>query len=92
MPKRGTPKSPEWHWRDVIRVRQYADRGFSAKEASILISALTGVTRTRAAVSFLASRLGIHFHGTATGAPMYNNNRRIGEAKKATQRIINGDC
>jgi len=88
MPKKGTPKAPDWDWRDVIKVRQYADRGFSAREAGLLLNPV----RTRAAVSFLASRLGIHFHASNTGAPKYNNNRVKGEARKATQRIINGDC
>ena len=88
MPKKGTPKQPEWSPHDVLRVRQYAERGFSAREAGLLLVPV----RTRAAVSLLASRLGIHFRSSQPGAPFGNKNRVRGELRKQTLRIAAGDC
>jgi len=84
MSKRGEPRQPPWSPREVVKLRGYADRGLSLREASILIG------RSWAGTMRLAQRLGIHFHGPM-GAPKLNRNRKLGEAKKALRAILAGD-
>lgn len=80
MTARGVPRGPNWSPRQVVKLRWYAERGLSLREAAKLLDkSWSGVTRQ-------AQRLGIHFHGPS-GAPRMNRNRRIGEWRKELRKI-----
>jgi len=85
MSKRGEPRPPPWSPKEVIKLRGYAARGFSTKEAGKCLG------RSNRGVEQMAQKLGISFHGPM-GAPKGNNNRKLGELRKEMQRIIQGDC
>lgn len=85
MSKQGEPRPPPWSPQEVLKLRSYADRGFSAWEAGKCLG------RSNRAVEQMAHKLAVHFHGKM-GAPRMNHNRRMGELKKEMYRIIAGDC
>jgi hypothetical protein len=80
MSRKGEPREPVWSPREVVRLRSYAARGLSTREAAVLIG------RSWPAVMRMASRLGVHFHGPM-GAPKMNRNRSKGEWRKELQRL-----
>lgn len=80
MSRPGEPRGPKWSPREVVRLRGYAARGFSAREAGILIG------RSTAAVQMISGRVGITWHGPM-GAPKMNRNRKLGEHRKLVARL-----
>lgn len=84
MSKRGEPREPVWTPREVVKLRGYAERGISTREASILLG------RSWPAVMRIAGRLAIRFHGPM-GAPKMNRNRKLGEWRKELRRIVGDD-
>jgi hypothetical protein len=64
----------------VVKLRGYAERGLSMREAAKLMD------RSYGAVLAIASRLGIHFHGPM-GAPKMNRNRKLGEWRKELAKL-----
>ena len=73
-----------WLPRRVLKLRSYAQRGFSQWEAARCLGC------TLPAVAQFASKMGIHFNGPA-GAPRGNKNRKKYLARKETLRIAAGD-
>jgi len=67
-----------------VRLRGYAERGLSMREAAKLLD------RSWPGTMKIAWRLGIRFHGPM-GAPRMNRNRKLGEWRKELQRIAAGD-
>jgi hypothetical protein len=67
------PQRTQQHWTraDVLHMRWYAERGFSAAEAGAVMG------RTGASVARKASECGISFHGPS-GAPFLNQNGKRG--------------
>src|SRR5215472_10268609 len=57
-----------WTPQRVIRMRRYAERGFSQREAALCLGT------THAAVAIQASKLGIHFHALPGAPPLNRNN------------------
>lgn len=57
-----------WARNDIVQLRSYAARGFSIREAAILLGRATWSAASKAAA------LGIHFHAKS-GAPAGNTNR-----------------
>ena len=80
MSRKGEPRPPQWSPREVVRLRGYAERGFSMREAATLIG------RSWPGTMRIASRLGIHFHGPM-GAPLMNRNRKLGEWRKELTKL-----
>jgi len=68
MAEKGRPVS-QWTPRRVLKLRSYAERGFSMAEAAKLLDVTYG------AVLNEAQHLGIRFHGPH-GAPRMNTNRK----------------
>jgi hypothetical protein len=64
----------------VVKLRWYAERGLSTREAAILLG------RSWPGTMRIASRLGIHFAGPM-GAPKMNRNRQLGEHRKLIARM-----
>jgi hypothetical protein len=83
MSRAGEPRGPKWSPREIVRLRGYAARGFSAREAGILVG------RSTAAVQMISGRVGITWHGPM-GAPKMNRNRKLGEWRKELRRITTG--
>ena len=77
MSRQGEPRGPRWSPREVVRLRGYAARGFSAREAGILIGRSTAARADR-------SRVGIIFM-EEMGAPKMNRNRKLGEQRKLVE-------
>jgi hypothetical protein len=69
-----------WTPRRVVKLRGYAERGFSQAEAAKLLDVTYG------AVINEASRLGISFHGPP-GAPKMNRNHKLGEWRKGLRKL-----
>jgi hypothetical protein len=74
------PRALFWTPRRVVKLRWYAERGLSQREAAKLLDTTYG------AVINEASRLGIHFHGPP-GAPRMNRNHKRGAWRKELQKL-----
>lgn len=83
MSRPGEPRGPKWSPREIVRLRGYAARGFSAREAGIMLG------RSNRGVEQIARKYDIHFHGVM-GAPKMNRNRKLGEWRKELKRITTG--
>jgi hypothetical protein len=83
MSRQGEPRGDIYGPREVLKLREYAGRGFSVREAAKMID------RPRRGVEQIASRLKISFHGPM-GAPKGNNNRRMGMLRQEMLRIAAG--
>lgn len=80
MSSKGQPREPMWSPKEVVKLRWYADRGLSTREAAKLLD------RSWKGVQLISGRLGIHFHGPM-GAPKMNRNRKLGEWRKELRQL-----
>lgn len=73
-----------WTPRRVLKLRSYARRGFSMREAAKLMDMTYG------AIINAASARKISFHGPS-GAPLMNRNHKLGEHRKLLRGMVAGD-
>lgn len=84
MSRKGEPRPPPWTPKEVLELRRYAARGFSAREAGKMLG------RSHRGVEQLSQRIGLRWHGPM-GAPLMNHNRKRGEWRKELRRIVGDD-
>lgn len=68
--------SKHWTADEVAFLRRCADQGLSSRLTA------RDLDRTQAAVWQMAGKLGVVFHGGKGGAPLGNQNRRLGAERK----------